>query len=563
MLPRITTTRSEPASPAPAAIPNFAELRPRSPKRVFSFLSSLGLHVAVVWFLSSTVNAVTARQASIHKDLSFRALQMTTASVVWPGRLTDPAGSGKSAPVHPAGRPSSEPAASGAQAPTPPASTPEDSGSAGEKTPAPPRQEKRFQLPAVTVKKPVPQVLVRIDVPPELKLNPKIVIPKILLWQLPAPVKPKNQIVEAAHREEPPVRQRETPPVTPKLVARNNEEALAELRHAAAPPVPVPVIPLPVANTTPIRMLDGVLGNRLPNITGPVVKAPEEVHVISVPEFSVPTAGVIPLPPGSQGTLPPLPPGANAGGGGRGTSGSGTQPGALSDNQRRGVNSGADGTSKSSQSSSQPGSAGVDAGNGNGRSNALEARAGNGGPTADPGETGRGGGSAAGGTGGIAPAPPNTTLIVRPRTGKYSVVVMGSANLEAYPDAAGILSGKLIYTVYIRAGWRKEWILQYCLPKAVEQAVKLRGSAVPIEAPYPFVIYSPDLKLLNDPDYLIVHGFINSLGRFEHLSTVGEIDSASRELLMSALENWEFRPASRDGEPRAVEFALIIPREPI
>ena len=56
------------------------------------------------------------------------------------------------------------------------------------------------------------------------------------------------------------------------------ETELAELRHAAAPPVPVPALPLPVANTSPIRLVDGVLGTRLPNSTGPAVPAPEEMH---------------------------------------------------------------------------------------------------------------------------------------------------------------------------------------------------------------------------------------------------------------------------------------------
>jgi len=125
------------------------------------------------------------------------------------------------------------------------------------------------------------------------------------------------------------------------------------------------------------------------------------------------------------------------------------------------------------------------------------------------------------------------------------------------------LSGKLVYSVYIRAGGRKEWILQYCLPKGIEQAVKLRGTAVPVEAPYPFTIYRPNLAPPDDPDYLVVHGVITMNGRFEQLSTVGEVDSGTKELLLGALEHWEFRPASRDGQPSDVEIALIIPREPI
>jgi hypothetical protein len=125
------------------------------------------------------------------------------------------------------------------------------------------------------------------------------------------------------------------------------------------------------------------------------------------------------------------------------------------------------------------------------------------------------------------------------------------------------LSTKLVYTVYVRVGGRKEWILQYALPKAIEQTVKLRGSAVPIDAPYPFVIYRPDLTAWNDPQHLVVHGSITPAGRFDQLSALGDIDSTIKASLLSALEHWEFRPATRDGEPSAVEIVLIIPKEPM
>ena len=479
-------------------------------------------------------------------------LQMSMPSLLWPARLTDPAGPEKPAPMQTPGNSSSRPAASEAKPALSPAASASDSGSAEEPAPAVAREEKRFQLPVVAVRKPASQVLVRIDVPPDLKLKPNTVVPEVILWQMPVPVQPKTELVAAAHKEEQPVHEPETPAVTPQLTVRNREQELAEFRHAAAPPVPVPTLPLPVANTTPIRLLDGIPGTRLPNSTGPVVRSPEEVHVISIPDIPVPQGRVVVLPQGNQGAPPPAPYGSDTGSGGRGASGGVGQPGA-----------GGNGVSRSGQASNQSGgAAGAGHGGETGKSSSLDARAGNPGANSDRGPNGRND-AAAGAGGGIAPPPPHTTRIVRPKDGKYNVVVMGSSNLDAYPEAVGILSSKLVYTVYIRAGGRKEWILEFCLLKAVEKAVKLRGSTVPVEAPYPFVIYKPDLTLLNDADYLVVHGFISAAGRFEHLSALGDIDAASLSTLIGALENWEFRPASRDGEPSAVEIALIIPREPI
>ena len=539
MTVRIKTEWPEQPSPATATVPSFAALRPRGSNRALSFFSSLGLHLATIWLTLSTYRAVQARRALIREDYPTRSLQMA-AYVVWPARLTDPATS--TVRTQAAGQVPGKPVSP----PPPQATPPANSGSSEEQAQPIEHQGKRFMFPVVNVPKTDRQILVQMNVPPDLKLKPNTVVPDVLLWQLPAPVKPKEELVAAAHKEEQPVHEREAPSVTPQLTARNRERELAELRHAAEPPVPVPAIPLPVANTTPIRLLDGVPGPKLPNSTGPVVQAPEEVHVISVPELPVPQPRVIVLPQGNQGTPPPSPVGVS-------TSLDGKQAGA-----------GGDGASKSGQASNQPGGAGsAGSSGGTGKSSSLNARVGDGGADSDRGTTGRGAESAAGAGGEIGPPPPGAMRIVRPKDGKFTVVVLGSANLQAYPEAAGILSGKLVYTVYVRTGGRKEWILEFCLPRGAEQGVKTRGSAVPIEAPYPFVIYRPHLTPLNDPDYLIVHGYITAAGRFDHLSALGDIDSASKELLIGALEHWEFRPASRDGEPSAVEIALIIPRERI
>jgi hypothetical protein len=396
-------------------------------------------------------------------------------------------------------------------------------------------------LPLTAAQKPVKQVLVRLEVPAEVRLKSTVAVPEVMLWQLSPTEKPKTETVVAAHKEEPPVRKRETAPVRPQLSERNREAELARLRHAAEPSVAVPAIPLPVANTTPIRLLDGLQGNRLPNSTGPSVAMPEEVHVISVPEVPVPQARVIVLPTGNQGVLPPAEfSGSATGPSNANGKAAGTSNGGAS--EARGHGSGANGN-----------------GTGAGATSTIASGASCGGTGARKDVEGNG----TGGVSAVRPLPPGTIRIDRSRNGKFTVVVLGSSNLDAYPEAAGLLSGKLVYTVYLRTGGRKEWILQYCLPSSAEQAVKERGSAVPLEAPYPYVIFRPNLALLSDPDYLIVHGFISVAGRFERLSAIGDLDAVSREVLMRALEHWEFRPASRDGEASTVEIALIIPREPL
>jgi hypothetical protein len=157
--------------------------------------------------------------------------------------------------------------------------------------------------------------------------------------------------------------------------------------------------------------------------------------------------------------------------------------------------------------------------------------------------------------------PVGLTRITLPKDGKFGVVVSGSADTTRYPESVGALTGKVVYTVYLRVGLRKNWILQYCLPKTTDKGAAVRGSATPLEAPWPFLIMRPDRLSAADPDYIMVRGMLTSAGQFDQLAMVFPEELEKKELLLKSLKLWEFRPANRDGEPTAVEVLLIIPRE--
>jgi hypothetical protein len=70
----------------------------------------------------------------------------------------------------------------------------------------------------------------------------------------------------------------------------------------------------------------------------------------------------------------------------------------------------------------------------------------------------------------------------------------------------------------------------------------------------------PDLPAPSDPDYVLVHGTISSSGHFEQLALILPKELAEKKLLLNSLAQWEFRPATRDGQPIKVEVLLIIPR---
>jgi hypothetical protein len=153
------------------------------------------------------------------------------------------------------------------------------------------------------------------------------------------------------------------------------------------------------------------------------------------------------------------------------------------------------------------------------------------------------------------------TRITLPKDGKFGVVVLGSAGSTPYPESVGALSGKVVYTVYMKVGLRKSWILQYCLPTATSRHAVNGTSATPLAAPWPFLIMRPDQLADSDADYIIVHGMLNAGGQFDQLAMVFPAELDKKNLLLNSLKLWAFRPASRDGVPVAVEVLLIIPRE--
>jgi hypothetical protein len=129
---------------------------------------------------------------------------------------------------------------------------------------------------------------------------------------------------------------------------------------------------------------------------------------------------------------------------------------------------------------------------------------------------------------------------------------------EEYPETLGMWADRLAYTVYLQVGAEKNWIMQYCLPR-VQQAV---GGISRPDAPWPYLIVTPHLAAGDsDTDAVLVHGFIDEGGHFEHLAVVFPTEFPQTKFILSALQQWQFRPAAQNGKSTTVEVLLIIPEE--
>ena len=146
------------------------------------------------------------------------------------------------------------------------------------------------------------------------------------------------------------------------------------------------------------------------------------------------------------------------------------------------------------------------------------------------------------------------------KDGQFGVVVVGSTLAEQYPETVGLWGGRLVYTVYLHLGKGKAWILQYAVPPAAQAATPANAGRP--DAPWPYDIVQPHLDP-NDytSDAVMIHGFINLAGRFERLAVVFPTEFAQAKFLLTALQQWQFRPARQNGQLAPVEVLLIIPEE--
>ncbi len=412
---------------------------------------------------------------------------------------------------------------------TPPATPP---AAAPVKTP----KLARVFEPPVVKRPPADQTLIQLDVPPDLVPLPNVPLPTAVLWSQ------QNQKMPVVKVAAPPVpkmpRPVRNPPAQPTIDAPNAELVAANVQLSSSIINNQPSLAQLAAVTTPVRNPYDH-GDQLPQTTLPPsnerIKSP---NVVSLPDVPLLAKEAILIPPANQ-VAPASPTGGGSG----------------SENRGNGGGSKADGDG------GRPAGAAVPApGSGPGSTPSGNATTGNAAPgNITPGKITAGNPA----TGTITKDPLLASLkrITLPKDGKFGAVVMGSSATGPYTEAQGALSGKILYTVYLRVGLKKNWIMQYGLPKALEQAAATRGGTPNLDAPWPFLLVTPHYSSLLDQEYIILRGTLNTAGKLEQLKLITPVNYGGRDLLVSTLEIWQFRPAKKDGEDTAVEVLLIIPRQ--
>jgi len=375
---------------------------------------------------------------------------------------------------------------------------------------------------------PAPQTLVQPDLPPNL-LSPKPTpIPLVVLWS------PENHPVKQI--VPPPPQATTAANVHPSLETPNRAVALADLKISASAFV-TKMPTLPPSTTTPLVVRGPAPAAQAPVTASKPVAPPTPVRVVSLSDLQL-DQGTIALPLVNEtapaGASVILVPGVNSAGS---TSG---KPAAAQTGNSTGQGAGARGTRAAGA-----GAPGTQKGASAGRALAVTSGLGtSSGKAPDIGSS--------------ATSEPSLTRIDLPKDGQFGVVVVGSSLAEEYPETVGLWSGRLAYTVYLHVGLAKSWILQYSLPRSAVASVA--GEAARPEAPWPYQIERPHFAPGDiDADAIMVHGFVNMAGRFERLAVVFPPEFAQAKFVLTALQQWQFRPALENGKLATVEVLLIIP----
>jgi hypothetical protein len=370
-----------------------------------------------------------------------------------------------------------------------------------------------------------PQTLLQPDLPKPVLLTETIPLPTVVIWSgrksLERTIVPPVPLKPAVAK------------IKPSVQLPNDEQNLADIAIAAAN-MPMPPQPILPSTTTPV-----VVSGPKPTPPAPVTTA------AGSPQFT-PTAvmslsdthmanGAVTLPPVNESASSNSPGGLSPGQ----TNGS-AQSGQASPSDKQG---GANGAGRGSRAAGDPaGDGGADKGN-----KTISGKAGSG--QTGPGQPDFGQGSKF-----------STAHISRPITGQFGAVVVGSSLEDQFPDMPPVWSGRLSYTVYLSVGLAKSWILQYALPRSDEAGTN--GNIMRIEAPWPYNIVRPNLPPDSiDADALMIRGFVNQAGRFEALSLVFPAQFAQAQFVLNSLAQWQWRPATQNGQKIKVEVLLIIPEE--
>ncbi|HUB00905.1 MAG TPA: hypothetical protein VMA34_21415 [Terracidiphilus sp.] len=365
-----------------------------------------------------------------------------------------------------------------------------------------------------------PQTLIQEDLRSHLVLKHLVPVPAVVIW---TPTRIPVKTIVAPLPVQP-----TAAAVTPSLQPPNEEVNQADLELASSQ-LPSQKLKVFSSTTSPVVVQAPKQAQTAPATAVQNAAKPSPATVISLSDLTMPN-GVVTLPPVNETDLKAVPGPA--------------VPGQTQDLSRSG---------RGNPSST---AGGVGPGLAPGTPSGVQSASGAAG-TPNGASSGMAVGSANGAGTGELPTVDHITL---PRDGQFGSVIIGDSLVDEFPEIVNAWGGRVAYTVYLHVGLARSWILQYSLPPDASAAAA--GEINRLQAPWPYNIVRPNLAPGSiDADALLIHGFVNRAGRFESLSVAFPPNFPQAQFVLNSLAQWQFRPASENGQVVRVEVLLIIPED--
>lgn len=141
----------------------------------------------------------------------------------------------------------------------------------------------------------------------------------------------------------------------------------------------------------------------------------------------------------------------------------------------------------------------------------------------------------------------------------------------AIPEAAGVLKGNPVYTVYVEVpGFDRKWILQVCATEQDNGALQVQDGVIRIvtrkkmDPPFAFRRVGPrihydSLDPYATPARVVVYAKVDAAGAINSVRVVSGLDPETDNRILASVRAWDFHPAYRDGEAVEVEALFSIP----
>lgn len=412
------------------------------------------------------------------------------------------------------------------------------------------RPQRKFELPPLPPHRDVRQSILQPQFKPDMLAQRELRLPEVFFWNVPGLHEsiPKPFVMPGHIVPPTQMRKLDAPP-------RLELPSSGDLAHPtdANPQIQALLRMSAQRGAMPIQTTSSANPQ---NIASPDPLPGDPASVLSLTPNPMPLREFLTIPPGNQ--VAPM----------RGNSSAGAITAAEGGNGRGGNGTGGNGAGSGTAS----GTASANSGSGSGAADGSANGSGAGGNSPGSGSgahagegTGSGSGLSFEGIREAALAAAAKTKIIHSPTGVFDVVVQ-SGDSDTFPESEGVLSGKPIYSAFLQVGARKDWIVQYCIP--AEDApdsepngpVVRLGNDAPLTAPFPHVTMRPRITW-SEGQYRMIHGIITVEGAFQALHVLGVSDPRENAALLAVLEQWEFRPAMRQGKPVRIEILLAIPGE--